>query len=223
MRKKLQRIVLLLCVLLITAGINGCKSHSARPASFPQSMSKKLIDQRQLIRSANLVLASYDIKKTVESVKKIVKGKNGYFAQINLAENQSAYMKIVVPATKLDDTLDALKKCGTEIRCNVYVYDVTAKINDLDAVLKNKKALRDRLRTLLKKTSKVSEVLAVEKELTRLQIEIDKIEGSLKLFRTDVENSKITLQIRKHRILGPLGYLFKGLFWSIGKLFVISS
>ncbi len=220
MKKNIQRVALLLCVLLIIGGV-GCTSVHHRSEAYPVSMPKRRVDQRKLIRSANLEIASYDIKKTVVSVKKITEESNGYFAQINVAEDKSAYMKIVVPANKLDMTLEALKKCGTELECNVYVYDVTSKINDLDAVLKNKKALRERLRNLLKRASKVSEVLAVEKELTRLQIEIDKIEGSLRIFRRDVENSKITLRIKKHQILGPLGYVFKGIFWTISKLFVI--
>ena len=223
MKKSIKRIVLLLYVVLLIGVVNGCTSVHHGAAPYSASVSKRGIDRRQLIRTAKLDIASYDIKKAVSSVKKVVKDNKGYFAQLNLAEDKSAYMKIVVPAKKLDETLEALKKCGTELECNVYVYDATAEIKDLDATLKNKKALRERLRALLKKTSKVSEILSVEKELTRLQIDIDRIEGSLRGFRKDVENSKITLNIKKHQILGPLGYVFKGLFWTVSKLFVISN
>ena len=222
MKKNIQMIALFLLVVTL---VGGCTSVPGAYKSYPApvSVSKGRINQRQLIRTADLEISTYDIKKAVVSVKKAVKGNDGYFSQSNIKEEESAYMKIVVPADKLDVTLAALKKCGTELECNTYVYDVTSKISDLDAVLKNKKALRERLRNLLKKASKVSEVLEVEEELTRLQIEIDKMEGSLKTLRNEVANSKITLRIRKHRILGPLGYVFKGLFWTVSKLFVISN
>ena len=227
MISKVKKVFSLLAVALIIVTLSGCTSyHSQEPRLSIDptfSIGKSQIDQRQLIRSANLELATYNIQKTVDSVKKLVKEKGGYFTQINVSEDKSAYIKILVPAAALDTTLSGLKEYGTEIKCNIYAYDVTSKIKDLDATLKNKKALRKRLRNLLNKAEKVSEILEVERELTRLQIEIDKLEGTLKNYRKNVENSKINLKIRKHKILGPIGYIFKGLFWGIGKLFVISS
>jgi hypothetical protein len=216
--------VITLYVIIVSAGCHSYRTPEHGPEiAYNGSISKKSVDKRQLIRSADLKLACYNIKEKVDSIKEVVKNNDGYFSQINVEENKSAYMKIIVPAENLDKTLTELKNCGSEIKCNVYVYDVTRKIKDLDAVLKNKKALRERLRALLKRAEKVSEVLDVEKELTRLQIEIDKLEGTLKSYCKDVKESKITLELRRHRVYGPLGYIFKGTFWVLEKLFVISS
>jgi len=36
-----------------------------------------------------------------------------------------------------------------------------------------------------------------------------------------VDFATIELTLNREKILGPLGYLFKGLFWGVEKLFVI--
>ena len=92
---------------------------------------------------------------------------------------------------------------------------------DLEAALKNRRALRDRLRILLERASTVTEVLQVEKELVRLQSKIDSEEGKLALLKKDIALSDLDITFTRKRILGPLGYIGAGIWWVVSKLFVI--
>ena len=92
---------------------------------------------------------------------------------------------------------------------------------DAEARLENLIATRDRLREHLGRTSSVAEIVAVERELARVQTEIDSLEGRLAHLRSSVALSTVELQIEQKTVLGPLGYVVWGFLWGVEKLFVL--
>ena len=101
------------------------------------------------------------------------------------------------------------------------IADVTEQYIDVEARLKNKIVLRDRLKQLLEKATTVKDILAIETELHRVQGDIDSMEGRIKSLKGQVDYTTVTISLKRKAILGPLGYLFKGLWWGVEKLFVI--
>ena len=99
--------------------------------------------------------------------------------------------------------------------------DVTEKYIDTEARLKNAVALRDRLKALLNQAKDVKDVLEIEKELARVQGDIDSMEGRLKKLKEQVDYAVVDLTLNRRKILGPLGYIVYGVAWVIQKLFVI--
>ena len=81
--------------------------------------------------------------------------------------------------------------------------------------------MRNRLKQLLNNAENVSDILQIEKELTRIQSEIDSMEGLIKTLGNNVDYAIITIQLELKTILGPLGYIAKGIGWVIKKLFII--
>ncbi len=65
------------------------------------------------------------------------------------------------------------------------------------------------------------DILAIETELNRVQADIDSMQGRMKSLKGKVDLATIELTLNRAKILGPLGYLFKGLCWGVEKLFVI--
>ena len=61
----------------------------------------------------------------------------------------------------------------------------------------------------------------VERELSRVQTELDALTAQLETMRGNVALSRVTVVLNEGRQLGPLGYLFYGLGRVIGWLFVI--
>ena len=117
--------------------------------------------------------------------------------------------------------MTSLESIGKVTSRRVSSEDVTEQYVDIDARLKTMIALRDRLRALLDKADNVKDVLAIEKELGRVQGDIDSMQARLKALKGKVDLASISVTIRRRRILGPLGYLFKGAWWAVEKLFVI--
>lgn len=67
----------------------------------------------------------------------------------------------------------------------------------------------------------VKDILAIETELNRVQADIDSMEGRIKLLKGRVDYATVSLSLNRRPIPGPVGYVFKGLWWAVKKLYVI--
>ena len=113
---------------------------------------------------------------------------------------------------------------GEPVSRSAQVVDVTNQAIDLDAKITNLRGLRDRMRALLDRASKIDEILKIERELNRIQTQLDSLEGQRKRLTRDVAMSSLGLRLdpaESEMILGPLGYVGAGAWWLLEKLFVI--
>lgn len=75
--------------------------------------------------------------------------------------------------------------------------DLTRQIVDTEARLRAQTALRDRLQELLRsRPGRLADLLEVERELARVQSEIDSVQSALAVMRTRVAMSELNLQYR---------------------------
>ena len=126
-----------------------------------------------------------------------------------------------IPAAQLDAAMDRIAALGKEEGRSTSATDVTDQYADLETRLRNNSALRDRLQVLLKRATKVEDVLAIEKELNRVQSEVETMQGRLDRMKSQVALSALKVTLERRVVLGPLGYVGYGLWWAISKLFVI--
>jgi hypothetical protein len=89
---------------------------------------------------------------------------------------------------------DAQAARGKLVGQSVSTEDLTRAITDTDATLKSRKTLRDRLTGLLAtRDGKLSDLLEIERELARVQGEIDSYESNLAVMRGRVSMSDLTV------------------------------
>lgn len=119
--------------------------------------------------------------------------------------------------------IDRIAALGDEKHRSLWAADVTDQYADLETRLRNNSALRDRLQALLKRATKVEGVLAIEKELNRIQSEVETMQGRLDRLKSQVELSAPSVTLQRDVVLGPLGYVGYGFWWALSKLFVIRS
>ena len=178
-------------------------SHSSQGGAIP--------DQRMLLKSASLGLEvdEEEIEATSAKASALV---------------SSYYLDFRVPSDRLDKTLASLEELGEPVSRSAQVVDVTNQAIDLDAKITNLRGLRDRMRALLDRASKIDEILKIERELNRIQTQLDSLEGQRKRLTRDVAMSSLGLRLdpaESEMILGPLGYVGAGAWWLIEKLFII--
>ena len=80
--------------------------------------------------------------------------------------------------------------------------------------------MRGRYLALLEKANTVSDILGIEKELERINTEIELLEGRIKHAESSVEFSSITVRFREKAKPGPIGWIFYGLYRGIMWLFI---
>jgi hypothetical protein len=176
---------------------------------------------RMLVWKAHLRVQVWDVSQAVDRAVGLAEGQGGFAERKTDSGEGSASVTLRVPAKVFASTVADLDALGPVTSRVVQGEDVTEQCIDADARLKNKVVLRDRLKQLLDKATDVTDVLAIETELNRVQSDIDSMEGRLKALRGQVEYATITLSLERKPVPGPLGYLLKGVWWGLKKLFVL--
>jgi hypothetical protein len=93
---------------------------------------------------------------------------------------------------------------GKVANTSVDTEDLTRAIIDTEAALRAKTTLRDRLQALLAtRPGKLQELLEVERELARVQGEIDATQSELAVMRTRIATSKLTVSYISEGVLAP--------------------
>ena len=150
--------------------------------------------------------------KAVQSYSGKIKSKSGNNYRIELV--------FLVPANNFEKCMASIKECGDVTYNSVYSKDVTAEYVDTKSRLDNLIKTRDKYKNLLEKAQTVEEILKVEKELARVQSEIDAKTAVFNALKNDVSQYEIRVSIHRKEVKGPLGYLFSGIGYIAKKLFI---
>ena len=207
----------------------GCQSAASYKSGYRADMAMGMArgdktevkPDRMLIWEAQISLDVWNVSNAGAEAVSVVEKSNGYVERKSDGGETSASMTLRIPAKQFKTAVAGLEELGTVTYRSVEGKDVTDEYVDVEARLKNKKVLRDRLQKLLDKAADVKEVLAIETELNRVQGDIDSMEARIKSIKGSVDYATVNLDLNRRKILGPVGYVLKGCFWGIGKLFVI--
>lgn len=173
--------------------------------------------ERLIQRTGSLVMKSRSLKTSSEKSVALAHQHRALVTSSSLTEDRYE-ATLRVPAASLPSLMESLSTVGRVTHRRVEMTDVTEATLDLQAALKNKRALRDRLRSLLDQATQVEDILKIEKELSRVQTELDQMEARLKSLSLQVSHSTLNLSIKRDRIPGPVGAVTKGTGWLFGKL-----
>lgn len=127
---------------------------------------------------------------------------------------------IRVKSDKLNSAIADISEAGKVKSKTISGDDVTDQYTDFQIRLENAYNARKRYLELLGKAENVEAALKVEKELERLNGEIDSLEGKLKQLKHLSDYSTITIYMEEKVKPGILGYLAIGLYESVKWLIV---
>lgn len=143
--------------------------------------------QRVVVYTANFSCVVKDIDVAVTSMQHLAEELGGY-----LVELRETSVTIRVPSARFHDATDRVERLGQISRRDIRADDVTDEYVDLEARLKNAKAMRERLQALLAKADDIKAALEVEKEIARVSEEIERLQGKLELLKNRISFSTIS-------------------------------
>ena len=193
------------------------------PAALPATAMKQEVAQQvaqQLIRRGDMALQVEDVSATARRVERLATAMGGIVAQSSDDGKDDAHVQMRVPSDRLDATMDSVARFGHVERRGTNSQDVTEQLIDLDARIATLTATRDRLRQLMTRSDAIRDVLEVERELGRVQAELESLDRRATQLRGQVAMSDLSVKIDRRIVLGPIGQLFRGIGVVIGKLFV---
>ncbi|MDR0474772.1 MAG: DUF4349 domain-containing protein [Treponema sp.] len=220
--KNLQKIFFftILSFIMLSCGSapsahNDVKAEASYASGEILERSRNENHDRMVTYSASLELSVKNTGVTREILLDQVKNNNGFI--VRETEN---YIATRIPAENMENFINVARTLGKIENETKTGTDITDQYRDNVIRLENIKNIRDRYLALLEKANTVSDILGIEKELERINIEIDLLEGKIKYAESSVAYSSITIRFREKAKPGPIGWVFYGLYHGIKWLFV---
>jgi len=154
---------------------------------------------RKIIRNGDVSLELSDYQAGLKHIKDTIAGFDCEITS-EAENNYSSYISntivIRVKSSQFDSLLSAvLSGNGKIISKNIYSDDVTQQYVDVFLRLKNKKAVAERYRDLLKRANTINEILNVEQYLRIIEEEIESAEGLLMYWDNQASYSTLTVSL----------------------------
>ena len=166
-----------------------------------------------LVRTAQLSLVPRDFDEARTATERIIAEAGGFIGRMMVSDSRadarSLSATLRVPTATLDEVLAALKQLGHVTAESQDGEDVTQQSVDLDARLANARASEKRLQDILaSRTGRLSDVLDVEREISRVRGEIERMQASRQSLDRRITYAIVTLEIAEQRKaavdLGPV-------------------
>lgn len=191
-----------------------------------------------LIRTAAIEIEAASPLDVVASVRQVATAASsgadfGYVADEQTRTNGdqvTATVTIEVPSPTFAAVMDQLRRLGSKVVSETSnSQDVTEQYVDVDAQLQALRATQAQLLQLLGKTQQLTDTLAVQRELTQIDMQINQLEGRENYLKSHSAFSTITVTIhppattvKPQPLWNPLGTLLGalGALGSFGQHFV---
>jgi hypothetical protein len=169
---------------------------------------------RKLIRNATVELEIVSFDAAVPKITAFANEEHGYVATTDSEKQANGKLRgqvvVKVLPENLDRFLQKIRSLGELKNQTLGTEDVTKAYFDTDARLKNAHVMEQRLIDMLKtKTGKVSDLLQVEKELGRVREEIEKMQGELKYWDSQVQFATVTILLAEKDMEEPAAFLLR--------------
>ncbi len=175
---------------------------------------------RKVIKTADVDVDVEDLDQAQEQIVDLVDRVGGFISSLTVNEHSTYTTSEIiarVPSASFREVYEAAKALGDVTYDRIGGQDVTEQYANLEIAIENKQALAGRLRELASKSGSVSDLLQVERELSRVRGEIEQLQGQLRRLKDQVAFSTLTLSLTE-RGEAPveeaegwrLGYHFRG-------------
>ena len=168
------------------------------------------VQPRKIIYKAEVTLDCVNLDKASDKLLTTVKSMGGYVGDATSSGTRGTVREsswtVRIPVERYDDFFRALPGMGELETSSQKAEDVSEEFYDAQARLKNKNVEEERLVDLLKNHSgRLSDILTLEKELSRVREEIERIEGRIHFLANQADLSTVTVTLREVKDFIPEG------------------
>ncbi|MFB6130456.1 MAG: DUF4349 domain-containing protein [Salinigranum sp.] len=164
------------------------------------------VQSRRIVRTGHVTLEVEDFERARANLTRATERAGGFLSdsreehrRVNGETYAVGEVVLRVPRGNFTALIDRVRNEGTVRTATTGSKDVTDQLVDLGARLKNLRDERDRLRALYRNASGTEDVLAVERRLSSVQSDIERLEARQKTLQRQVAYSTITVDLREPR------------------------
>jgi len=170
------------------------------------SQASVTVTERKLIRNAEMIIESVNPSETQQKVSLITEAHGGFVvaseakqrnAEGQLKPETTVTITIRVPAARFDAVVSELRGAGSRVAHDkVTAQDVTEEYIDLEARIRAKQALESQFMEIMKQARTVQDALEVQRQLSDVRAEIERLEGRRRFLENQTSLSTITVTIQ---------------------------
>ena len=154
--------------------------------------------QRRIISNASVSIEVETVEAAIDRARSIMEGLGGFVEHLSSFgsdENQQANMTLRVPQDQFFTAVDRIEELGKVRARNLGSEDVSEQFIDLEARLKSSLREEESLLSLLEQANQVSEILTIERELSRVRTDIERVQGQLNFLERRVDLATISVSL----------------------------
>jgi major membrane immunogen (membrane-anchored lipoprotein) len=160
---------------------------------------------RMVIYNANLRLEVKDFKESQRTIEDLVNKIAGYIVRAEIYDSEKGRMEGSITARIPQDQFQSFIEKAEELSVKVHTRnvtgeDVTEEYVDLEARLKSKKVVEERLLAFMKEAKETKDLLQISDDLERVQGEIEGIKGRMKYLENQTSMSTVTLNLFENKV-----------------------
>jgi hypothetical protein len=169
------------------------------PTAMPAEVTKPSATAgRKIIYNGHIDLVTEDLAALEAKLLKLIEERTAYVADSDrtgaAGSNRRGTWKVRVPVEGYDAFVKGAAALGEVVSLKADSQDVSEEFYDLDARQAAKKVEEQRLlKHLTESTGKLDEILAVERELSRVRIEIERMQGRLRALANLTSLATVTI------------------------------
>lgn len=218
----MKRIV---CTLLVALTVIGCKKSEnnenadvayeansetvnaatdaspAKNVSVDKSSETPVEQEQKIIKNADLRFETKSLDTTATTISIAIKKYRGLLQNDTQAKEYNELrrtMTVRLPSENFEAFVaDISKGISYFDKRDISADDVTEEYIDVEARMKAKKVLEERYYDMLRKATKVEDMLSIEQQISVIRQEIDAAEGKLRYIRSRVSMSTVTIAFYK--------------------------
>ncbi len=160
----------------------------SKPEPSEPEPSEQAVDARQIIYTATLLLAVYELDAAIAFAEDVPRRHGGW---IQARYDYSITLR--VPAEQLEVVMVELATLGDVLGKTLQADDVTAQYTDLEARIEVLEQLVEQLELLLAQAKTVEESLKVRQELERVRIELETAKAQMRSLAESIAFSTLTV------------------------------
>ncbi|MDE2686370.1 MAG: DUF4349 domain-containing protein [Chloroflexota bacterium] len=169
-------------VVLKEVAVEAMSEEGLQAGEFSEERAALVAQNRIIVRTVNIELEVDDVVESIEEIAQGAQTDGGWVVSTDRSSKHIGFISVRVPAAKLDNTLEWMRAVGVDVLSEASTStDVTDEYYDLRSRVESMQATEEALIRLLDRAEKVEDALEVQRELSRLQVEIEAHLGRIKL------------------------------------------
>ncbi len=153
--------------------------------------------QRIIVRTVDLGIVVEDVTAAIQAASNIAQDMGGWLVGSEHSLKHRGSVSVRVPANSLDDTIDALRDLAREVDYEIaHSQDVTDEYVDLKSRMRNLEATESALLALFDRAQKVEDALDVQRELARVQEQMEIMQGRIAYLEQTSAYSLLNVTLR---------------------------